>query len=97
MNVVLPDPLPPVIPIISGFMCQYYGAKIKIFFPSKNIQRDILLKIFSNYLYSTDCTGKKESEKENVVPTPACDVTEIEPPWRSTTFLQMASPIPAPW
>ena len=32
----------------------------------------------------------------NAAPCPASDSTQMRPPWRSTTFLQSASPIPVP-
>ena len=32
----------------------------------------------------------------NVAPRPASDSTQIRPPWRSTTFLQIARPMPVP-
>jgi hypothetical protein len=34
--------------------------------------------------------------KKNVAPSPGWDSTQICPPWRSTTFLQMAKPMPVP-
>ncbi len=34
--------------------------------------------------------------KRKVEPCPGCDSTEMLPPWRSTIFLQMASPMPVP-
>ena len=34
--------------------------------------------------------------KKNVEPFAGSDSTQIRPPWRSTIFLQFASPIPVP-
>jgi hypothetical protein len=35
-------------------------------------------------------------ENRNLVPRPGSDSTQIRPPIRSTTFLQIAKPTPAP-
>jgi hypothetical protein len=40
--------------------------------------------------------GWPGSVKENVLPSPTFDSTQILPPWRSTIFLQIASPMPEP-
>ncbi len=32
----------------------------------------------------------------NVLPPPGVSSTQIRPPWRSTTFLQIERPIPVP-
>src|SRR2546422_9974014 len=34
--------------------------------------------------------------KKKVAPLPGSDSTQIRPPWRSTIFLQIASPMPVP-
>src|ERR1051325_8691263 len=36
------------------------------------------------------------SVKWNWLPSPGVELTQMRPPWRSTTFLQMASPVPVP-
>jgi hypothetical protein len=36
------------------------------------------------------------SVKKNVAPWPGSDSTQMRPPWRSTTFLQIANPMPVP-
>lgn len=41
-------------------------------------------------------TGGTGSAKEKVVPAPGADSTQMRPPWRSTIFLHMASPMPVP-
>ena len=36
------------------------------------------------------------SVKQNRLPRPGSDSTQMRPPWRSTTFLQIARPMPVP-
>src|SRR5207249_2524416 len=36
------------------------------------------------------------SVKWNVLPAPGVELTQMRPPWRSATFLQIARPMPVP-
>src|SRR6266850_8461186 len=50
------------------------------------------------YRRTSVCHGKSlfGSVMWNWLPSPSVEVTQMRPPWRSTTFLQMARPMPVP-